>query len=105
MFAESRCSPCEDEFVRRHLKAKVAASIAGLMAFVGLLGVLDLTGALGKTLAIPFGGWGLTLAGLTLMTIALWTARTIVRRRFLRERAPTGRPGVTGAAGGRIVPA
>jgi uncharacterized protein (DUF983 family) len=86
LFADSRCAVCEDDFTQRHLRAKLTASAAALVLFASLLGVLSGTGLLWKILAIPFSGWGLALAAFTLVTIAMWTARTVVRRKFLRER-------------------
>ena len=86
LFADSRCSICEDDFTRRYLKAKAVAAGAALFAYAVLLGALDLTGLLWKVLAVPYSGLGLFLLVLGMISLGVWTARAVVRRAFLRER-------------------
>ena len=87
LFADSRCSICEDDFTRRYLKAKAVAAVSSLIAYVVLLGVLDLSGLLWKIRVVPYSGGGLFLLALGMMSLGVWTARTVVRRAFLRERS------------------
>lgn len=93
-YGDGRCETCEDEFRHRFSGAKFQAMIAGLAAVGAIFGVLFLTGVLQKIMTvvsgIPYGAPGLMFLNFSGATgLAVWIARTMMRRRFLAERPDT----------------